>query len=173
MTKHKHHPRGGDGPQRWRDESARDIPHDWTSKAKEVASTAVDAAQSAAAHGKQTAASLTSEVSEGAKGFMNQQLEAGAELTGHIAESVRSGADTLGEKSPLVAEMARRSADGIDKLSESMQGQTVEEIIGTGSDFVRRRPALVFSAAALCGFALCRLLKVGPSERPASTGARR
>jgi len=140
--------------------------------ASEAVSRAVDVAQDAATGGKQAAASLTSELREEAKGLMHQQLGAGADLTNHIAESVRTAADTLGAKSPLLAEMTRRAADRIDEFSESIRGQTAEEIFRTGSDFVRRRPALVFSAAAACGFVLFRLLK-GPSERPASTRAQR
>lgn len=146
---------------------------DVASKAREAVSTVVDVAQNAATGARQATASLTSEVGEGAKSFLNQQLGASADLTSHIAESVRTGADSVGAKSPLLAEAARRGAGGIDKLSESMRGQTVEEIVEAGSDFVRRRPALVFGVAAACGFALCRLLQVGPSERPTSAGAQR
>src|SRR5215467_8642754 len=91
-------------------QSARDAPRDLASEdaprdlASEAVSRAVDVAQDAATGGKQAAASLTSELREEAKGLMHQQLGAGADLTNHIAESVRTAADTLGAKSPLLAE---------------------------------------------------------------------
>jgi hypothetical protein len=63
-------------------------------------------------------------------------------------------------------------ATGVTDLSDTVRGQSSEELLKTASDYVRQNPALVFSAAAACGFALARLLQGGawsggrPTVRP-------
>jgi hypothetical protein len=52
-------------------------------------------------------------------------------------------------------------ASSVIDLSDTMRGQSPEELLETASDYVRQNPALVFSAAAACGFALARLLRGG------------
>jgi hypothetical protein len=52
-------------------------------------------------------------------------------------------------------------ASSVTDLSDTMRGQSLEALLETASDYVRQNPALVFSAAAACGFALARLLQGG------------
>lgn len=148
-------------------QSSSDVRRDMASQASDAASKVADAAQQAGGQAKEAAASLASEASQSAKSLINQQIGAGADVASHIAQSVRLAADHLGQKTPLLADMARGAADKVDEFSQSIRGQTVDEVFGTAADFVRRKPALVFSAAAACGFVLFRLLKAGTEERTA------
>ena len=67
-------------------------------------------------------------------------------------------------------------ASSVTDLSDTVRGQSPEALLETASDYVRQNPALVFSAAAACGFALARLLQGGawsggrPNVRPGNSG---
>jgi hypothetical protein len=70
-------------------------------------------------------------------------------------------ADTLDPDAPQLAGFVRGMATSVTELSDTMRGQSPEGLLETASDYVRQNPALVLSAAAICGFALGRLLQRG------------
>lgn len=142
-------------------------------EAGDALSKVADAAQQAGSQAKQAAASLASETGESTKDLLNQQMRGGADLARHVAQAVRAAADNLEPNAPLLARTVRGAADNMQEFSQSMRGQTVEEVFGAASDFIRRRPALVFSAAAACGFVLFRLLKTGTTEGARFSGSQR
>src|SRR5271166_4623898 len=120
-----------------------------------------EAAQHAGNHLKATATSLTTEAGEKAKGFVDQQIASGADFLGHIGRSARVAADTLHPDAPQFAGLVHRMATSVGDLSDTVRGQSPEALFETASDYVRQNPALVFSAAAACGFAMARLLEGG------------
>ena len=138
--------------------------------ARETASKLGDAAQELGTQAKQAATSLASEANENIKGVLNQKVGMGADMIGHVAESVRAAADNLKQNSPQLAGLVRGAADKIDEFASSTRDKTVEELFETASNFARRQPAVVFGAAAAAGFLLFRILKVAPSTG-ASQGA--
>jgi ElaB/YqjD/DUF883 family membrane-anchored ribosome-binding protein len=131
--------------------------------AGEAASKLAQAVQQAGSQAKETATSLAAEAGEKAKGLMHQQVEAGADFVGSVAQSVRAAADSLDQNAPKLAGSVRGVAQQVEEFSDSVRGQTVEELFETTSDFVRRNPAMVFSAAAACGFMLFRIIRAVPS----------
>jgi ElaB/YqjD/DUF883 family membrane-anchored ribosome-binding protein len=133
-------------------------------KTGEAVSKLAQAVQQAGSQAKETATALASEAGEKAKGLMHNQVEAGADLIGDIAQSVKAAADSLDRNSPQLASLVRGVAQQVQDFSQTVRGQTVEEIFETTSDFVRRNPAMVFSAAAALGFMLFRVIRVGPSD---------
>jgi ElaB/YqjD/DUF883 family membrane-anchored ribosome-binding protein len=133
-------------------------------KTGEAVSKLAQAVQQAGSQAKETATALASEAGEKAKGLMHGQVEAGADFIGEIAQSVKVAADSLEHNSPQLASLVRGVAQQVQDFSETVRGQTMEEILETTSDFVRRNPALVFSAAAACGFMLFRVIRAGPSD---------
>ena len=56
--------------------------------ASSAVSKIADAAQQAGDQAKQTASSLASEATRKTKGYLNQQVSAGADLAGHVADAV-------------------------------------------------------------------------------------
>jgi hypothetical protein len=52
-------------------------------------------------------------------------------------------------------------ATSVTDLSDTVRGQSPEALLETASNYIRQNPALVFSAAAACGFAVARLLQGG------------
>jgi hypothetical protein len=131
-------------------------------KAGEAASKIADAAQQAGSRTKQAASSLASDASQKAKGFLNMQVTAGADLVGHVAESARRAADSLDQNAPQLAELVRGAAERTEDFSRELHHQTVEDLVRTASNFTRPRPALVFGLASLAGFLAFRVFKSTP-----------
>ena len=128
-------------------------------KAGEALSKVTDAAQQAGSQAKDAAASLASDASQKAKGFLNMQVSSGSDLAGHVARSVHSAADSLDQNAPQLASLARGAAERVEQFSRDIRGQTVEDLVRTASEFTRRQPALVFGLASLAGFLAFRVLK--------------
>jgi ElaB/YqjD/DUF883 family membrane-anchored ribosome-binding protein len=134
-----------------------------------------EAAQQAGSHVKEAATSLATEAGEKAKGLIDEQVASGADFLGYIGSSARVAADTLHPDAPQLAGLVRGMARSVTDLSDTVRGQSPEALLETASDYVRQNPALVFSAAAACGFALARLLQGGawsggrPNVRPGNS----
>jgi hypothetical protein len=137
---------------------------DVRAKAGDAVSKLTDAAQQAGSQAKQAASSLASEASQKAKGLLNQQVAAGADLVGHVAESAKSAADNLSQSAPQLAELVRGAAEKVEEFSLDLRGRSVDELVRTASDFTRRQPALVFGLASLAGFFLFRVFKANPTN---------
>jgi len=127
--------------------------------AGEAVSKLAEVAQQAGNNAKQAASSLASEANQKAKGLLNQQFSAGADLAGHVAQSAKCAADSLDQNAPQLANLVRGAADKVEEFSRDMRGQSVEQLLRTASDFTRRQPAVVFGLASLAGFLLFRVLK--------------
>ena len=133
-------------------------------KAGEAISKVTDAAQQAGGQAKDAAASLASDASQKAKGFLNMQVSSGSDLAGHVARSVRCAADDLDRNAPQLASLARGAAERVEQFSRDIRGQTVEDLVRTASDLTRRQPALIFGLASLAGFLAFRVLKSSPPK---------
>jgi ElaB/YqjD/DUF883 family membrane-anchored ribosome-binding protein len=133
-------------------------------KAEEATSKLSDVAQQAGSQAKQTASSMAAEATQGAKRFLDDQIVAGADLAGHVADSVRSAADKLEQNAPQLAGLVRGGADGVERFSREIREQSARDLWRTASDFTRNQPAVVFGLASLAGFLLYRVLKADSSE---------
>jgi len=142
--------------------TASGVAQDMRAKAGEALSKVTDAAQQAGSQAKDAAASLASDASQKAKGFLNMQVSSGSDLAGHVARSVHSAADSLDQNAPQLASLARGAAERVEQFSRDIRGQTVEDLVRTASEFTRRQPALVFGLASLAGFLAFRVLKSSP-----------
>ena len=118
-----------------------------------------DVAQQAMGEAKKSASSLASAATERAKGAVEERIAGGADLLGQVAASVRVAANELDPNAPQLAGFVREAAERIDEFSRDMRNKTADELLETSSDFARRQPALLFGAAAACGFLLFRMLK--------------
>ena len=130
---------------------------DMTATAGEA--TSADAARQASGQAKQAASSLASDTTKQAKGFLNMQVTAGADMVDHVAESARAAAESLDQNAPQLAGLMRNAADRVEEFSEGLRDQTVDDLLRTASDFSRKQPALVFGLASLAGFLAFRVLK--------------
>ena len=136
-------------------------------RAGEAASKIADTAREAGDQAKQAASSLVSDATKQAKGFLNMQVTAGADMVGHAVESARIAADNLDQGAPQLAGLVRSAADRAEEFSQDLRGRTVEDLISTASNFTRKQPALVFGLASLAGFLAFRIFKSAPPEHHA------
>jgi hypothetical protein len=137
---------------------------DMRAKAGDAASKIADAAREAGGQAKQAASSLASDATKQAKGFLNMQVTAGADMVDHVVKSARAAAESLDQNAPQLAGLVRNGADRAEEFSQDLRDQTVEDLIRTASDFTRKQPALVFGLASLAGFLAFRVLKSSPPE---------
>src|SRR5262245_42345806 len=122
---------------------------DMRAKASEAAAKLADVAQQAGSQAKEVAGSLASDAQQKAKGLLNMQVTAGADLAGHVAESARCAATNLDHSAPQLAGLVRGAAERVDEFSQDLREQTVEDLVRSASDFTRRQPALVFGLASI------------------------
>ena len=133
-------------------------------KAEDAVSKLTDVAQQAGSQAKQSATSMAADATQGARRFLDDQIGAGADLAGHVAESVRSAADKLEQNAPQLAGLVRGGAEGVERFSREIREQSAQDLWRTASDFTRNQPAVVFGLASLAGFLLFRVLKAESSE---------
>src|SRR5690242_3738550 len=115
-----------DEPRDTRAQQASNILNSAAEMASNSAAKMSDAAQAAGQKAKDTASALAGQAGEHVKGVLNDQVNVGADLVGHVADSVRAAADTLEPNSPQLASMARLAASGIDGFSDRLRDRTVE-----------------------------------------------
>ena len=60
--------------------------------------------------------------------------------------------------------MVRGAGEKVQDLSQQFRDRTADEILADTRDFVRRKPALVFGAAAALGFVAYRVLNAGMTQ---------
>jgi hypothetical protein len=139
-------------------------------QANQAVSKLTEAAQQAGNQAKEAVTSLSSQATSTFKGTLNQQVIAGADLASHVADAVKRAAENLDRDAPQLAGLARGAAEKIHALSAQARDKSVDELFQNASDFARRKPALVFGAAAVIGFALFRVLKTGALNEPERRG---
>jgi translation initiation factor 2B subunit (eIF-2B alpha/beta/delta family) len=107
---------------------------------------------------------------EQAKAAAEQQKAAGATKARALAEAVHHAADGLQSQLPLAASLLHEAAEGLERASTALDERSLDELIGEVGRLARRRPATVFGAAALAGFALSRFLKSSAESGSKQTG---
>jgi ElaB/YqjD/DUF883 family membrane-anchored ribosome-binding protein len=140
------------------------------STATDAMSKVSDAAQQAMDEAKKSASSLASAATERAKGAVEERISGGADLLGHVAASVRAAARELEPNAPQLAGFAHEAASRIEDFSHDIREKSVEELFETSSEYARRQPAVLFGAAAACGFLLFRLIKTASSTASEAAG---
>ncbi len=90
------------------------------------------------------------------------------ELSRVVADTADSIDERLGNN---YGEYARKAADGVSGLAESLRGKDVDELYDNVRWAVRKSPGLAIGIAAVVGFTLVRLVKAGlPDEDEGSGG---
>jgi hypothetical protein len=161
------HPRPGSSESTSARSHTSSVSEDMRAKASDTASKIADAAREAGGQAKQAASSLASDATKQAKGFLNMQVTAGADMVHHVVDSARIAADNLDQDAPQLAGLVRSVADRAQEFSQDLRGKTVEDLVRTASDFTRKQPALVFGLASLAGFLAFRVLKSRPPQESA------
>jgi ElaB/YqjD/DUF883 family membrane-anchored ribosome-binding protein len=121
-------------------------------KARQAGAALTETAQRVGDQAKETASSLASDAQQRFHGYMDQQVAAGADLAGRVASVIKTAADELDRTSPALGGMVRSAGEKVQDLSQQFRYKTADEVLNDTRDFARRKPALVFGAAAALGF---------------------
>ena len=124
--------------------TASGVAQDMRAKAGEAISKVTDAAQQAGSQA--AAASLASDASQKAKGFLNMQVSSGSDLAGHVARSVHSAADSLDQNAPQLASLARAVRPSAWSSFREISAVRPSRTWCEPSEFTRRQPPLLSSA---------------------------
>ena len=127
--------------------------------AGEAFAKASNTARDAGEKAKRAAADAASTMSGQVRGILNDQLGVGAQSANRLAKSLRLAADDLARENPMLASLVRGFSHNVDNYAERLEGQTVEQLTQSASDFTRRQPALMFGLAAVAGFFAFRTFK--------------
>jgi ElaB/YqjD/DUF883 family membrane-anchored ribosome-binding protein len=137
---------------------ASDVKSGLTDQARRAGSVLAETAQQVGDQAKETASSLASETGQHLHGYVNQQVQAGADVAARVADAIRAAADELDRSSPMLGSAIRGAGQKVDNLSHHIRNKTADEVVADTRDFVQRKPALVFGVAAAFGFVAYRLL---------------
>jgi ElaB/YqjD/DUF883 family membrane-anchored ribosome-binding protein len=140
-------------------DSASDSPDDVRSRTSDAVAKVGEVAQQAAGEAKRAAASLATEAGARGKAVLQERIASGVGLVGHVAASTRAAAENLDPNAPQLAGLLREAGDRMEQFSRDIRDKSVDELLRTTSEFARRQPAVLFGAAAACGFVLFRLFR--------------
>lgn len=145
----------------------------FTDKASEAARKAGETAQQAQNQAREAISNLSSHAAGTVKELLNNQVTTGADFVSDIAHSIRCAADDLNHTAPQLGGFAHEAARQVDAFATRMREKPADELFADASDFARRQPAIVFGAAAVLGFAMFRVLKVGAQTSYGSSSGHR
>jgi ElaB/YqjD/DUF883 family membrane-anchored ribosome-binding protein len=120
------------------------------------------AASSAAQTLKDSAAQLTKNVGERAKGYVEDGKSRAGGALDELAQMMHDAAGTVDEKvGAQYGQYARTAAETVTGFSESLKAKNIDELIADASGFVKKSPAIAIGTAAALGFVLIRLVQSG------------
>ena len=149
-------------------QSAGSAAKDLKAGAETTAATLKDQAGQAASEAKSTVAAMAEEARNRITEIVDQQKAAGADTVAGVARAAQAAAGNLQQTSPQAARLVRSAAEGVDRLANDLRSSSMNDILGTLTEFGRRQPVAFFGGAVLAGFILARFLK---SDAPAPTHA--
>ena len=136
-----------------------------------------NAARDAGTKAKEAASEAATVLGDHLKDILDKQIGRNIGAAGAFAGSMKNAASDLDAHSPVAASIVRDLAARLEQFAEDFEGETVEQLARSASDFTRRQPAVVFGIAALAGFLAFRAFTIGPADtssppiQPAEPGA--
>jgi hypothetical protein len=105
-------------------------------------------------------------VREAASNRLTQQKDRATRGLGDVARAVRNTTNQLrADGQETVAGYIERAADGIDRLTHTLETRDVQEVVDGIQSFARRQPVIFIGAALGLGFVGARFLKSSGRQR--------
>jgi len=134
------------------------------------------ATRDAGAKAKEAASEAATVLGDHLKDILDKQIGRNIGAAGVFAGCMMNAASDRDAHSPVAASIVRGVAAKLEQFAEDFEGETVEQLARSASDFTRRQPAVVFGLAALAGFFVFRAITIGsadtssPSIQPVEPG---
>ena len=112
-------------------------------------------------------ANLTDQAADKARGLVGQGLEKGSEALANVSKMIGDTAGGIDERlGAEYGDYARKAATTLDDVANKLATKDADELIADTRNFVAKSPGIALAGAAVVGFALARLLKVGLDRDP-------
>jgi hypothetical protein len=100
-----------------------------------------------------------------ARGLVGDGLKSGSSTLGNIAGIIEDTVEQIGERlGPQYADYARTASSTINRYASTLENKDPDELVDDARDLIRKSPGVALTGAAILGFGLVRLLKVGLPE---------
>ena len=110
-------------------------------------------------------ANLGDQAADKARGFVGQGLEKSSEALANVSKMIGDTADGIDERLGD-GNYARKAASSLEDAANKLATKDADELIADTRNFVAKSPGIALAGAAVVGFALARLLKVGLDRDP-------
>ncbi|HEY4070381.1 MAG TPA: hypothetical protein VGM04_02365 [Sphingomicrobium sp.] len=105
---------------------------------------------------------IANQAGDKARGLVTQGLERTSETLANVAKMVGDTAPGIDERlGEEYGDYARRAADTIENVANTIAEKDPDELIEDTRTFVRNSPGIALAGAAVVGFVVARLLKTG------------
>lgn len=112
-------------------------------------------------------ANLGDQAADKARGFVGQGLEKGSEALANVSKMIGDTAGGIDERlGAEYGDYARKAASSLEDVANKLATKNADELIDDTRTFVAKSPGIALAGAAVVGFALARLLKVGLDRDP-------
>jgi ElaB/YqjD/DUF883 family membrane-anchored ribosome-binding protein len=116
-----------------------------------------------------TASQATESVKQTILEQAGTRLDGVAQQVNSVGEVLHQTAQQLRDKQqPVLASQTDQLASRAQTISQHLRDSSPQDLLREAEDYTRSQPAMVLGAAAILGFAVARLLKVGGSRTMAS-----
>ena len=122
------------------------------------------AARESGSKAKEAASETATVLGDHFKEVLDKQMGRHIGAAGILGGSLKQAASDLEGQSPIAASIVSTVAGKLEQFAEDFDGETVEQLARSASDFTRRQPAIVFVIAALAGFFALRAITITPSN---------
>ena len=118
-----------------------------------------EAAEAASEAAQRGAARVGDQVRQAAESLLREQKERVADAVHGFAHALRQAADTFERgENQMAARYVDQAAAQIDRFSEAMRRQSLQDMVASAEDLARRQPALFLTGAVAIGFVVGRVL---------------
>lgn len=138
--------------------------------AAEVTDAAKDAAGDRFAATKQSLADNTAkfreQAGEKARGLADEGKARATDALGQLSQLLHDAAGQVDERlGEQYGQYARTAAGKVQDFSTSLDSKSVDELLDSARELVRKSPGVAIGAAAAVGFVVARLLTAGLDQR--------
>ena len=117
---------------------------------------------------------LAGQATETARGLVSQGIERSSDALGNVSRLIGDTASGLDERlGPEYGDYARKASEAIERAATRLSQKDADELIDDARTFVQQSPGIALAGAAIAGFALVRLLKVGLEDTSTSSKQRK
>lgn len=115
---------------------------------------------------KDSARSWGNEAKERASRYAEDQKDAVSHHLDDFAQAIKRASDELNERDQTMAsQLIRQAASGLEGLSRSVRGSSIDDMLASVRAFGRRNPTAFIGGAVLAGLALGRFARASSDHR--------